>query len=39
MGPATERVYRPDPERALAYDRLFEDYRRLGAFVEAYLTR
>jgi len=34
MSPGTEAVYRPDPERARRYDRLYDDYRALGAFVE-----
>jgi len=39
MAPGTERVYRPDRVRSGAYARHFEDYRRLGAFVEGHLTR
>ncbi len=34
MSPGTQFVYRPEPERARRYDRLYEDYRRLGSFVE-----
>jgi L-ribulokinase len=34
MVPATERsVYRPDPARARLYDRPYQDYLALGAFV------
>jgi len=35
MGPATHSVYRPDPDRAKRYDRLYQDYLALGSFVEA----
>lgn len=35
MGSGIEREYRPDPVRAARYDRLFERYKRLGAFIEA----
>ena len=34
MSSGVESVYRPDPERAKHYDRLYEDYLALGAFVE-----
>jgi len=34
MGAPTERVYRPDPARAAAYDRIYAKYKALGAFVE-----
>jgi L-ribulokinase len=39
MSAGTEAVYRPDPDRARLYDRLYRDYLRLGAFVEEELTR
>ena len=34
MSTGTESVYRPDPDRAKRYDRLYKDYVALGAFVE-----
>jgi L-ribulokinase len=34
MSPGTDSVYRPDPERARRYDRLYRDYLALGAYVE-----
>ena len=34
MSPGTDSVYRPDPERAQRYDRLYRDYLALGAYVE-----
>lgn len=34
MSSGTESVYRPDPERANRYDRLYRDYLALGSFVE-----
>ena len=34
MSAGTESVYRPDPDRAKRYDRLYKDYAALGAFVE-----
>ena len=34
MSAGTESVYRPDPDRAKRYDRLYKDYVALGAFVE-----
>jgi L-ribulokinase len=37
MSSGTEAVYRPDPERAKRYDRLYKDYVALGAFVESKL--
>jgi L-ribulokinase len=39
MSSGTEAVYRPDPERAQRYDRLYERYLSLGAFVENELGR
>jgi L-ribulokinase len=39
MSSGTESVYRPDPDRAKRYDRLYRDYLALGAFVENELTR
>jgi L-ribulokinase len=39
MSAGVESVYRPDPERAKRYDRLYEDYLSLGAFVESRLSR
>jgi L-ribulokinase len=39
MAPETASVYRPDPERARRYDRLYQDYLALGAFVESGLQR
>jgi L-ribulokinase len=35
MGSGVEREYLPDPTRTRIYDRLYERYRRLGAFIEA----
>ncbi len=37
MSAGTESVYRPDPERAKRYDRLYRDYLALGSFVESAL--
>ena len=37
MSAGTESVYRPDPDRAKRYDRLYKDYLALGAFVESQL--
>jgi L-ribulokinase len=34
MASGTESVYRPDPDRARHYDRVYKDYLTLGAFVE-----
>jgi len=34
MAGASERTYRPDPDRVRHYDRVYQEYRRLGAFVE-----
>jgi L-ribulokinase len=39
MSSGTESTYRPDPERAKRYDRLYKDYLALGSFVEGELTR
>jgi L-ribulokinase len=39
MSSGTEAVYRPDPARAKRYDRLYEEYLALGAFVESALGR
>ncbi len=39
MSSGTESVYRPDPERAKRYDRLYKDYLALGSFVESELKR
>jgi L-ribulokinase len=38
MGPPTEKVYRPEPAHARLYDRHYQDYLALGAFVERHLT-
>jgi L-ribulokinase len=35
MSSGIASVYRPDPERARRYDRLYEEYRALGTFVES----
>ncbi len=35
MASEIESVYRPDPDRARRYDRLYQEYQALGAFVEA----
>ena len=35
MSAGTESVYRPDPDRAKRYDRLYRDYLALGSFVES----
>ncbi len=37
MSSGVEAVYRPDPERAKRYDRLYKDYLALGSFVEGEL--
>ncbi len=39
MSSGTESVYRPDPDRAKRYDRLYKDYSALGSFVENELSR
>jgi L-ribulokinase len=39
MSSGTESVYRPDPENAKRYDRLYKDYLALGSFVESELKR
>ena len=39
MSSGIESVYRPDPDRAKRYDRLYKDYLALGSFVESELTR
>jgi len=39
MSSGTDTVYRPDPDRARHYDRLYADYLRLGAFVESGLEK
>jgi L-ribulokinase len=38
MSAGVERVYRPEPEAARRYDKLYAEYRQLGAFVERTLT-
>jgi sugar (pentulose or hexulose) kinase len=35
MASPVERIHRPDPERAKAYDSLYARYRSLGAFEQA----
>jgi L-ribulokinase len=35
MSSGTDSVYRPDPDNAERYDRLYQDYLALGAFVES----
>jgi L-ribulokinase len=37
MSPGAELIYRPDPDRARRYDRLYKDYLALGTFVESEL--
>ncbi len=39
MSSGIEAVYRPDPDRAKHYDRVYKDYLSLGSFVENELTR
>jgi L-ribulokinase len=39
MSSGIESVYRPDPERAERYDRVYQDYQALGAFVESEVKR
>jgi len=39
MSAGVECVYRPEPERARRYDRLYQDYLALGSFVESRLSR
>jgi L-ribulokinase len=39
MSSGVDAVYRPDPARAKRYDRLYQEYRALGAFVENGLSR
>jgi L-ribulokinase len=38
MSSGVESVYRPDPERARRYDRIYQDYLLLGSFVESKLA-
>jgi L-ribulokinase len=38
MGSGVEREYKPNPERARAYDRMYARYKKLSKFVEAELT-
>jgi L-ribulokinase len=38
MSSGVESVYRPDPERARRYDRIYKDYLLLGSFVESKLA-
>ena len=38
MSSGVDSVYRPDPERAKHYDRLYDEYLELGAFVESGLV-
>lgn len=37
MSSGTEHVYRPDPDRAQRYNQVYQEYLRLGAFVEGQL--
>jgi len=37
MSAGTESIYRPDPEQAKRYDRLYNEYLALGSFVESEL--
>jgi L-ribulokinase len=37
MSSGTESIYRPDPDRAKRYDRLYKEYVALGGFVESKL--
>jgi L-ribulokinase len=39
MSSGTESVYRPDPDRAKGYDRIYKDYLALGSFVESEVKR
>ena len=39
MATQAASVYRPDPERASRYDRLYREYVALGAFIESELGR
>jgi L-ribulokinase len=39
MSSGVDSVYRPDPERAKRYDRLYDEYLALGGFVESGLNR
>jgi L-ribulokinase len=34
MSPGTEKIYRPDPARTKHYDAIYQEYLRLGAFME-----
>lgn len=34
MGGGFEKEYKPDPDRAAVYNRLFEKYRKMGSFIE-----
>lgn len=38
MGSGFEKEYHPDPKRAKIYNRLFEEYKKLGSFVEQEIT-
>ena len=39
MGGGFEKVYHPDPVRAAKYNKLFENYKKLGNFIEKELTQ
>jgi L-ribulokinase len=39
MSSGTESIYRPEPDRAKHYDRLYQDYLALGSFVESELEK
>jgi hypothetical protein len=39
MSPGIEMTYRPDPARAAAYARAYQDYLRLGRFMEERRSR
>jgi len=38
MGTDFEKEYKPNPERAEKYDKLFLKYKKLGSFIETQLT-
>ncbi|NLK61711.1 MAG: ribulokinase, partial [Treponema sp.] len=34
LSAGTERIHKPDPARAAVYNTLYEQYRKLGSFIE-----
>jgi L-ribulokinase len=38
MGGGFEKEYKPDPARAKKYEKIFKEYKKLGAFIESQMT-